>query len=371
MRDVAIYAPQAGDLYGRHAGALGGGGAELQTVLLARGLAARGFDVAHIVHPVADPLPLQPPSPTLVYRRPQSSGRRLHPAWEVVNVWRALSEADARVAVVRGSGGYVVPAATWCRLHRRALVLATSSDLDFDLQRGDRRRATVRAYGRAARRASRLVVQTGRQAQLARRAFPDLDPIVVPSFAEPAEPARGAPEYFLWTDRLTAYKRPESYLELAAAIPEARFRMIVSETDETGPELRRRVHARAAELANVELAPRRSRPQLLAELERAVAVVKTSEVEGMPNTFLEAWARAVPVLSLSVDPDGRIAEHGGGLVAGGSPERFAEQARTLWADSAMRSELGARGREFVRARHSLDSVADRWGTLIGELLSAA
>lgn len=371
MRDVAIYSPHAGDLYGRHAGALGGGGAELQTTFLARGLASRGLDVAHIVHPVADPLPLEPPAPTLIERRPESSGRRLHPLWEILNIWPALSEADARVVVVRGSGGYVVPAAAWCRLHRRAFVLATSSDLDFDLRRPDRRAGTLRAYGRAARRADRLVVQTRRQAELAGRVFPALDPIVVPSFAEPAEPARGAPEYFLWADRLTAYKRPESYLDLAAAVPEANFRMVVSETHETGAELRRRVHARAAELPNVQLEPRRSRPELLAELERAVAVVKTSEVEGMPNAFLEAWARAVPVLSLGVDPDGRIAEYGCGLVAGDSPRRFAEQARRLWGNDALRDDLGARGREFVLSHHSIDAVADRWTGIVAELLSTA
>lgn len=370
MRDVAIYAPSAAKLYGRNGGALGGGGAEVQTVLLARALTARGLDVAHVVYPIPDPVPLQPPAPTLIERRPPSGRSRLHVVHELLNIRPALSKADAGIVVVRGSGGYVVPAASWCARRDRAFVFAASNELDFDLSRSDRRRSTLRAYGRAVQRARRLVVQTQRQAELAQEAFPSLDPIVIPSFAEPAEQASAEPEYFLWSDRLTEYKRPEKYVELAAALPDAHFRMVVLETTETSTELRDRIQAAAQSLPNLEVMPRRPRTEALAEMAKAIAIVKTSEVEGMPNTFLEAWARGVPVLSLSVDPDDRIAERGTGLLAEGSMERLIAGARQLQADPEMRATLGASGREFVRAHHSLDAVANRWAELLGELLPA-
>jgi hypothetical protein len=47
-----------------------GGGAELQTVLLARALATRGVRVAHIVFPVEDLAPAVPPAPSLIERAP-------------------------------------------------------------------------------------------------------------------------------------------------------------------------------------------------------------------------------------------------------------------------------------------------------------
>jgi glycosyltransferase involved in cell wall biosynthesis len=365
--DVAIYAPNAGNLYEHDAGATGGGGAELQTMLLATNLAIRGLDVAHVVYPLSDPRPLEAPAPTLVSRNPWRDNR-LHPLLELSDVWRALSKADARIVVVRGSGGYVVPAAAWCRFHKRTLVFAASNDLDFDIQRPDRRPATLRAYGLAARQARRLVVQTQRQAELAPRVFPALDPILIPSFAQPAPPADGEAAFFLWADRLTDYKHPEKVLDLAEALPEIPFRMVAPETAETSPELRRGVKARAESLPNVELMSRRSREQLLADMARAAAVVKTSRVEGMPNTFLEAWSRGVPVLSLSVDPDRRIRDHGVGLLAEGSMDRFVEQARQLWTDPLLRAEIGARGREFVAATHSPDVVADRWAELLTGVL---
>jgi glycosyltransferase involved in cell wall biosynthesis len=89
----------------------------------------------------------------------------------------------------------------------------------------------------------------------------------------------------------------------------------------------------------------------------------------MPNVFLEAWSRGVPVLSLEYDPDGKIESLGLGEAAGNSPERLAEAARSLWSDPRLRSEMGDRGREYVLAEHSPAVVADRWADAIRELQS--
>ena len=336
-------------------------------MLLARSLKSRGLAVAHVVLPVIDRAPARPEDPEVVERRPPRRGR-LHGPHEALAIWRALTQADARVVVVRGSGGYVVPAAAWCERHRRDFVFAASNNLDFDLARSDRRRTTLRAYGMAARRARRIVVQTQRQLELCRQAFPASEATLIPSFAEPAAAASEDRKYFLWSDRLTEYKRPDEFVELAARVPEAPFLMVASRTAETTPELSERIEARARQIPNLELRPRCSRPELLEAMNDAVAIVKTSEVEGMPNTFLEAWARSIPVLSLSVDPDDRIAECESGLLAKGSLDTLAAQVRLLWSDRELRDALGAHGRAFVESHHSIDAVADRWASLLAELL---
>ena len=77
-------------------------------------------------------------------------------------------------------------------------------------------------------------------------------------------------------------------------------------TDETRPGLAEEVDSAVEQIENLEVLGQLPHEQLLSLIDRAVAVVSTSAAEGMPNVFLEAWARGVPVLSLDYDPDGRI-----------------------------------------------------------------
>jgi len=157
-------------------------------------------------------------------------------------------------------------------------------------------------------------------------------------------------------------------VELAEALPDARFRMVACPMSETPPGMAERIEAAAERLPNLELLPPRPRSELLEEIRNAVAVVKTSRVEGMPNTFLEAWARGVPVLSLNVDPDAKIANNDLGVAAEGSMERLIEATGSLWRDRDLRNATGERARRFIQDVHSPQAVADRWVALLEELI---
>jgi glycosyltransferase involved in cell wall biosynthesis len=356
--DLAIYAPWGALYYGRDRGYMGG--AEVQTTMLAHALKSRGLRVAHIVYPVKKPARVDASSPTLVERSEWQRHRRLGELAETAAIWRGLQRADAEAYVVRGGGGHLIAASSFCRALRRRLLFSSSSELDFDFARPDRDPRTLRLYRASLRLADDLVVQTDQQRELVRRAFPDRDPVVIPSFAEPAPGTSGDGRYFLWTDRLVEYKLPDRYVELAEALPDARFRMVAAVNNETPPGMAERIESAAERLPNLELLPPRPRSQLLEEMQQAVAVVKTSRIEGIPNAFLEAWARGVPVLSLHVDPDRKIEDNRIGMAAGGSMERFIAAAVTLWAEPEERRAIGERARRFIQDVHSPEAGADRW-----------
>jgi glycosyltransferase involved in cell wall biosynthesis len=363
--DVAVYAPSGSLYYGPKRDYMGG--AEVQATKLAHALKAKGLRVAHVVYPVPEPRRVDASSPTLVERSEWQGARRLGQLAESGAIWRGLQRADAEAYIVRGSGGHVIAASTFCRARGRRFVFSSSSELDFDFARPDRNHRLLQVYKASLRLAARLALQTEQQREMALRALPNCDPVVIPSFAEPAPSANGAGKYFLWVDRLVEYKLPDRYVELAEALPDARFRMIASLMSETPPGMAERIEAAAERLPNLELLPPRPRSELLEEMRDAVAVIKTSRVEGMPNGFLEAWARGVPVLSLHVDPDAKIANNDIGVAADGSMERLIEAAASLWRDPALRTAMGERARRFIQDVHSPEAVADRWVALLEEL----
>ena len=367
--DVAIYSPwssqhfeAAGD------GSAGGGGAELQMALLGEQLAANGIRVALITYPLRTERRAGQGGPDLIERPRYAGDRRLTGRLaESSHIWRPMSAADAEAYIFRGSGAQLLMGAVFCRLHRRRLIFSAANDLDFDFARPDRNRFQLAAYRAALRRADLVIVQREEQLELAQKA--GVGPLaLIPSFAEPAEASRAAPEGFLWIGRLVEYKRPLEYVRLAESLPDIPFRMVQSASRVTPAAVMRELEAAEERLPNLELLDGLPRAEMLDRIGRAAAVVLTSEAEGMPNVFLEAWARGVPVISLDYDPDGKIEGLGLGVVAAGSAERLREAARSLWEDAGRRAELGERGRDYVRAEHSPEAVGELWTERICEIL---
>jgi glycosyltransferase involved in cell wall biosynthesis len=248
------------------------------------------------------------------------------------------------------------------RARRRRFVYSTASDLDFDPSLLSEGIVAPRLFRLGVRYASAIVVQTDAQAQLCRTRW-RRPCTVIRSIAEPA-PARVAqPEAFVWIGRLEANKRPQAVVELAQRLPHVRFRMVAA-----GPpgntELERSVRQRAVALPNLELLGPQSREALMKLLERAVAILSTSQAEGMPNVLLEAWARGVPALVLSHDPDGRVVGHELGWSAGGSAQRLAELAEAAWDSRADQAELASRCRAYVAAEHAPEPIAALWETVL-------
>ena len=363
--DVAIYTPYAAGIYDKTRG--WSGGAERQTVLLARQLQAGGLRTAHIVYPIDEVV--DGPRPTLVVR-PQQSGDHHRLALEPAVIWRSLARADASVYVFRTAHAAVGFGAAFCRAMRRRLIFSAANDSDFTLSVLGDFPTRARLYRAGAAASDAMVVQSAQQIDLARGTFPGLRRLVeIPSFVEPAPEAAVEPDAFLWATRLTDYKRPLEYLDLAAAVPEARFRMIaVVNPGDSTPALEAAVQRRAALLPNVEILPRLPHREVMDYVERAVAIVNTSETEGMPNVFLEGWARGVPALTLEFDPDGRIGRDGLGISAGGDFDAFAAGARELWARRADRAGFGSATRAYVDRTHGLEAVGGRWARLIRELM---
>ena len=92
--------------------------------------------------------------------------------------------------------------------------------------------------------------------------------------------------------------------------------------------------------------------------------VNTSEVEGFPNTFIQAWLNFMPVVSLQFDPDNVLASNAVGFHAEVSFEEMLDHVRRLIEDNSLRTQMGHAAREYAQETHGLISNVQRLSSWI-------
>jgi glycosyltransferase involved in cell wall biosynthesis len=122
----------------------------------------------------------------------------------------------------------------------------------------------------------------------------------------------------LWLGNIRKLKRPDRMLEIADQLPEINFHMAGGPLPGEEP-LYHEVRSAAAARANITFHGPLSYWAANEACSRAKLLLNTSAVEGFPNTYLQAWIRGVPVVTL-IDPDHVIAREGLGAAAGSPAE---------------------------------------------------
>lgn len=359
--DVVFYTPWIGRLLSSTR-SLPPGGAETQVLMLAKALAGQGLRVAIIAYGSASELPQVVDEVSIVPRPEYETRRRLiGKLAETFHIWRALRNAPSRTIVNRGAGVQLGLIAVYARLSRTRLIFATANVVDFDYEQITPKRRDLVLYRLGVRVADAIVVQTEEQVDMCQSAF-GRRPVLIKSIEPLAGAHDHAPVAFLWVGRLVSYKRPLEYIELARALPEARFWMIGVPISHHVDD--HEVAAAAVEAArgvpNLELLEPMPHAEVGALMGHAVASVNTADFEGMPNVLLEAWARGIPALVLTHDPGGVVSRERLGGFAEGSPARLVELARELWVTRADRAALAQRCRTYIETHHSPDRIAAAW-----------
>lgn len=346
--------------YGALAGGSTGhiGGVERQTSLLARWLSARGHDVTLIVWDEGQPAAHVVDGVQVVTLCRESAGipmlRFLHPRW--TSLTRALKQADADV-YYQNCGEYVTgQVALWCRRHARSFVYSSASDADCDGRLPLMPERRVRAlYRMGVRLADRIIVQTSHQQRTLAAGF-QRDSVVVPMPCPAPPPAARAPwssrQTVIWVGRICEVKRPDRFVEVAKVCPDLTFMMIGPNDD--SPEYVRRIAEVASHVPNLTLHGPATRAELDDLYRRALCLCCTSDHEGFPNTFLEAWSHGLPLVS-TWDPDGVIAAFGLGIVAKGA-EGIAAGLREVRDSASAWEHVSANATRYFHGTHALDAV---------------
>ncbi|KAK1787104.1 hypothetical protein P4O66_017480, partial [Electrophorus voltai] len=104
--------------------------------------------------------------------------------------------------------------------------------------------------------------------------------------------------------------------------------------------------------AGVFLAAERSQEELHAAMQRSLAVVNSSQSEGMSAAVLEAMDLGVPVLARNIPGNAAIVRHGITGLLFSCPEEFVCLSKQLLHDKELRASLGRNGTRYVTQHHS-------------------
>jgi glycosyltransferase involved in cell wall biosynthesis len=344
------------------------GGAELQQVLIARQLAARGYRVSMICLDFGQEDGVTIDGITVRRAFHLKGGVRvLRFLWpRLAKVWGSMKRADADIYYQRAAGVWTGVMAAFCRWHRKKSVFAAAGNPDLEAVTPRIKYARDRwIYSYGLRHVDRILVQNQEQARMCRRHH-GRDAVLVPNlYLLPASRQMTGRRRVLWVSTIRQIKRPELFLELARKLPELNFRMIGGPgRNETA--LYESIRTRASEIRNLEFLGFVPYSRTEEQFDEAALLVNTSESEGFPNAFLQAWARGIPSVSF-VDAGACLDGEPIGVQINSFDEMLSRVA-ALMSHEATRVEQGEKCRAYVVRYHSPEQVVGLYEQLFTGLM---
>lgn len=325
------------------------GGAEVQQAILARTFQRAGYRVSVVTMDYGQPAEVDLDGIRVLSAYTPHGGlpglRFLHP--RISGLWRAMARADADIYYQRASGMATWLVGQFCALKRRSFVYAAASDGDFypdlPLIRYGRDKWL---YRRGVRLADAIVVQNSTQQQACAAQYGRSASIVPSCHAPGGAACNDRAGYVLWAGTIKQLKRPELLVELARRLPAVRFRLVGG----GDAAIMARLQAAAQTLPNLELTGFVPYAHIDAQFDGARLLVNTSEFEGFPNTFLQAWARGIP--SVSFFDNGSVYQGQPVSHCVADLDAMAARVRTLMEDEAAWEHASALARDYFQAHHT-------------------
>ncbi|MBN2071287.1 MAG: glycosyltransferase family 4 protein [Candidatus Krumholzibacteriota bacterium] len=353
------------------------GGAETQQVLLAKQMSLKGIDVSFIVGDHGQEEVEKFGNITVIRSfAPFSGNRKLRFLPDMMKIRRAMRLSGADIFNQRSTSFYTGQLCYFASSLGKQFTFSIGIDYncygDCD---GNLSFPMTSMYRYGIRNAGAVIAQTQKQkdllfenmrreSTLIRNGIEILDRVECPVNSGSEKTAEGRKE-FLWVGSFRRRKRPELFLDLARAVPEADFTIIGGGGDDR--DFYEMIAANAGSISNLNY-PGFIEPEKIEEYyRRAYAYINTSVLEGFPNTYLHSWRRGVPTFTIEIDPDRIIEENGIGECTG-SFERLVEAVRELSSDEPMRTRMCRRALEYVAREHDIKDKADEYISLFESLL---
>jgi glycosyltransferase involved in cell wall biosynthesis len=362
---VHIYPVLAG-----HRGIAFVGGAEVQQSVQMRALLRAGCRISVLTKDHGQPDVVDCDGIT-VYKIPDSGQRGwpglrfFHP--RMSDLVRLLRRISPDIVFMQTAGEQVASAAVYARTSGRPFVFAGASDKDFVMGPLPGMPAQHTAmYRWGLRAAEAVVVQNVAQLELLKRHFHRGGHLIQNGYEEPQAQPGTFEGNVLWAATVKPLKRPDHVLALARRLRHLRFLMV------GGPGVDRGAQAyfdgiahQARGLSNLTMTGHVPFRDVGLAFDEASVCLNTSDYEGLPNTFMQAWLRGIPTLSF-VRPES--APGVSGTLACEDLDHMALRLDRLTRDRAAWSAASQACRRHFQDHHTMDVAVARYLEVFDQVL---
>jgi glycosyltransferase involved in cell wall biosynthesis len=282
----------------------------------------------------------------------------------VMALWRAMRQADADVYFHEAASAGTFLISLFCRVHNKPFVYRTAHQDECDGTYLKQHYLAGKLFKTGLRWAKLLMTQNDTDRNNLLKTM-NLDSVVVRGGHHIPEQSTSEREFILWMARSADFKRPKLFLDLAEKFPNEKFVMVCSKAldDQNYDQL----VARAKTIKNLEFLPQVSFEKIGDYFGRAKVFVCTSYSEGFPNTYLNAWINATPILALEVNPDGVFDKSACGICCKGDFGRLVESLRSMLMENKY-LELGRNARKYVEEHHDIKKKAEEYKKLFSNVV---
>lgn len=213
---------------------------------------------------------------------------------------------------------------------------------------------------KALNNASLILLQTEFQKHLLSENFGFNGEVLNNSHPLPFDQVSTREDAVIWVGRLHKRKFPERFLRIVKKMKSnsnIKFIMVGRRLD---ARFDNEIHSALKENANFHYYGESKQEFILEILNKVKVLVNTSDSEGFSNTFIEAWLRGVPVITLKgVNPDDLITKNGVGFVCDDIDE-IQKRISEILNNSSLFSQMSLESKRMSKEKFDLEKYVDKF-----------
>lgn len=340
------------------------GGAEYQAFLIAKEIIRKGHEVHYIFlsnkETIINSLKNCKLHPVTRIKHTSRSGIEI-PLY-YFKISNILKKINPDLIYTRGRSAVSIICGIFSKLNKVKAVYHISHDHNLiDYKYNLSIKETIkwpekRAFPAILKNFDKIIAQTQFQAEILQKKY-GIESNIIPN-GQPVENIKNIDKsasktMVLWIANLKHNKQPEIFIQLAKILSQnSKFLFIM-----IGKKYKNRFIQGLKNInsTNVKYVGQISHEEVNEYLNKGHILVNTSIAEGFSNTFIQAWMRRVPVISLYCDPDNVIKRQGIGYVSNNFDQLLSDVKR-LMTDCELREIMGRKARKFAMKEYSLNNI---------------